>query len=261
MAAISLSSSNAYTQNFDTLANSGTANSTLPAGWAFAESGSGANAAYAAGTGSDTGGNTYSFGSTGSTDRALGGLQSGSTIPTFGAEFTNSSAQSITSLLIAYTGEQWRLGAANRTDRLDFQISLNATSLTTGTWTDVNALDFTAPTQVGTVGALDGNAAANRTAISSTITGLNIAAGQTFWIRWVDLNATGSDDGLGIDDFSLTPSFGVGLPTLSISDATVTEGNDGTTVLSYTVTASAAAGAGGITFDIATAATGTATAG
>jgi len=36
-----------------------------------------------------------------------------------------------------------------------------------------------------------------------TITGLNIANGATFYLRWSDFNATGSDDGLGIDDFSI----------------------------------------------------------
>jgi hypothetical protein len=55
------------------------------------------------------------------------------------------------------------------------------------------------------LGALNGNSAANRTAISSSITSLSIAIGATFWIRWTDLNASGSDDGLSVDDFSLTP--------------------------------------------------------
>jgi hypothetical protein len=104
---------------------------------------------------------------------------------------------------ISYFGEQWRLGALSRLDRLDFQYSLNATSLTTGTWIDVNALDFTATTTTGTVGALDGNAASNRTAISFNITSLNIANGAQIWIRWSDLDATGADDGLGIDNFSI----------------------------------------------------------
>ena len=34
--------------------------------------------------------------------------------------------------------------------------------------------------------------------------GLSIADGSTFWIRWIDFNATGSDDGLGVDDFSMS---------------------------------------------------------
>jgi hypothetical protein len=202
-------------ENFDTLANSGGTSSTTPAGWTFSESDTNANTTYSVGTGSATGGDTYSFGATGSTDRAFGGLQSGSLVPTIGAAFTNNTGQTIASVLISYTGEQWRLGALSRTDRLDFQISTDASSLTTGTWMDVNALDFTAPVQTGSTGALNGNVAPNRTSISSTITGLSIPNGATFWIRWNDLNATGADDGLAIDDFCLTANGSAQAPSIT----------------------------------------------
>jgi predicted extracellular nuclease len=246
---ISLTTSgSAYTQNFDTLANTGTS-STLPAGWALSESGSAANTTYAAGTGSGTTGDTYSFGASGNTERALGGLQSGSLIPTIGACFTNDTGGNISSIAIAYTGEQWRLGATGRADRIDFQYSLNATSLADGTWVDVNALDFSSPITSGTVGALNGNAAANRTAISSTVGGLNIPGGATFFIRWTDFNASGSDDGLAVDDFSLTPNPP---PSLSITDVIVLEGDSGRTIATFTVSLSSPALAGGVTFDIAT---------
>ena len=67
-----------------------------------------------------------------------------------------------------------------------------------------------------------------------------------------------ADDGAGGTAVTIAPAP---LPTLSISDPTVVEGNaGGTAVLRYVVTASAAAPASGITFDIATA-DGTATAG
>ncbi|MBI1761578.1 MAG: putative Ig domain-containing protein [Acidobacteria bacterium] len=214
----------AYTQNFDTLANTGTS-STVPTGWAFSESGTNANTTYTAGTGSSTTGDTYSFGAAASTERAFGGLQSGSLVPTIGACFTNNTGTTVTSLLISYTGEQWRLGTAGRADRLDFQYSLDATSLTTGTWTDVDALDFNSPFTT-TIGALDGNAAANRTAISSTITGLSIANGATFFIRWNSFDATGADDGLSVDDFSLTPQGAGGggnTLTLTCTPATFSE--------------------------------------
>ncbi len=198
-----------YTQNFDTLATTGTTNATLPSDWVITETGGGAqdNEQYAADNGTSSTGDTYSYGSTGSTDRALGGLQSGTLIPTWGVSFTNTTGNPITRLTVSYTGEQWRLGTAGRTDQLDFQYSLDATSLVTGTWTDVNTLDFVTPV-TSTTGAQDGNAAANRTAISTTLTGLNIPNGATFWFRWQDLNASGADDGLAIDDFSLSsPSF------------------------------------------------------
>src|ERR1051325_9644669 len=205
---ISISSFNtAVTQNFDTLASTGTS-STTPAGWGFAESGTNANTTYTAGTGSSATGDTYSFGATGSTERAFGGLQSGSLVPTVGAVFINNTGSAIDSLTISYTGEQWRLGATGRVDRLDFQYSTNATSLSSGSYIDVNTLDFTAPVTAGTLGALDGNASANRTIITNTISGLSIPNGATFWIRWASFDASGSDDGLAIDDFSITATGG-----------------------------------------------------
>lgn len=207
IAQVSLSTINSpYTQDFNTLANTGTSTA-LPTGWFLNEAGG--NTFYAAGTGSDNAGNTYSFGAASNSDRAFGGILSGSVNPTIGASFTNNTGSTITSLDIAYFGEQWRLGATGRFDQIDFQYSLNATSLTSGAWTDVNSLDFIAPNSTGTVGALDGNAAGNRISISSSITGLSIAAGATFWIKWTDFNASGSDDGLGIDDFSITPQASI----------------------------------------------------
>jgi hypothetical protein len=203
-----------YTQDFNTLASSGTANTSVPDGWEFAETGNNANTTYRAGTGSDNTGDTYSYGSSGSTERAFGGLRSGNLVPFIGAQFSNDTGGTITSLAISYTGEHWRLGqntTGRAADRMEFQVSTDAASLTTGTWTDYDLLDFTSPVTSGTVGALNGNVDPNRTAISATITGLNIPAGATFWIRWLDTDLTpGADDGLSVDDFSLTPDGTVG---------------------------------------------------
>jgi Lamin Tail Domain len=179
-----------------------------------------------------------------STERALGGLQSGAVIPTFGASFTNNTGSVITALNIGYTGEQWRLGTAARPDRLDFQYSTDATSLTTGTWTDADTLDFTAPITAGTAGALDGNAAANRTSINSSISALSISTSSNFWIRWNDLNATGADDGLAIDDFSISTVNGIVLPTVSIAaqDASAAETGSDSGVFRITRTGSTLVG-------------------
>jgi len=135
-------------------------------------------------------------------------LQSGSLVPTIGAQFTNNTLSAITSLNISYTGEQWRAGVLNRNaaDRLDFQLSTNATSLITGTWVDYDSLDFSSPNINTALGALNGNAAPNRTALSALVSGFNIANGSSFWIRWASFDITGADDGLAIDDFSLTPN-------------------------------------------------------
>ena len=248
------------TENFNTLSNTAgsTTNTALPTGWYLTEAGLGArdNEQYAVDTGGSTTGDIYSYGAAASTERAFGELRSGTLIPLFGAKFTNNTGATITSLDVSYTGEQWRFGGVHSTvaDRLDFQYSVNATDLSTGTYLDANALDFNPPVTAGTAGALDGNAAANRTAISSTITGLSIPAGATFFIRLNDVDATGADDGLAIDDFSVTPhGSGGGGTTLSIGDVTQVETNAGTTNFNFTVSLSAPAGAGGVTFDASTA--------
>jgi hypothetical protein len=197
----------AYTQNFNTLANTLTTNSLSITGWHLTETGGSLrdNEQYAADTGASTTGDTYSYGAGANTERALGGLRTGTLVSLFGAGFTNNTGQTITSLAISYTGEQWRLGFAGRADRLDFQYSTDATSISTGTWTNLDGLDFTTPNTT-TSGAKDGNNASNRTALSSTLSSLSISAGAVIWIRWQDFDATNSDDGLAVDDFSLTPS-------------------------------------------------------
>jgi uncharacterized repeat protein (TIGR01451 family) len=245
----------AATQNFDTLSNvaGSTTNNLTITGWFLTESGGGArdNEQYAVDTGGSTNGDTYSYGAAASTERALGQLRSGTLIPLFGACYTNNTGATITSLAVAYTGEEWRLGTAGRTDQMNFEYSLNATDLVTGTWTNVAALNFVTP-DTATTGAKNGNAAADRTALSSTIPALGIANGATFWVRWNDTDATGADDGLAVDDFSLTPNA-VPPVNLTINDVSLNEGNAGTTSFTFTVSLSAPAGAGGVTFDIATA--------
>src|SRR6266705_1673414 len=206
------------TENFDTLSNTAgsTTNTTLPTGWYITEAGGSAP------------GDTYSYGAAASTDRALGALRSGTLIPLFGAKFTNNTGSTITSLDVAYTGEEWRLGTVARTDQINFEISTNATDLSTGTYTGVAALNFVTPDTV-TTGAKNGNAAGDRTVLSSTISGLTIPDGASFFIRWTDTDATGADDGLSVDDFSITPQTGAVTPTLNINDVALAEGNSGTT--------------------------------
>ncbi|MDB5678844.1 Calx-beta domain-containing protein [Sphingomonas bacterium] len=234
----------ASTQDFNTLSNTAGSsnNTTMPNGWYFLESLGGArdNGQYAVDTGGSTTADTYSYGATASTERALGQLRSGTLASVIGSQFTNNTGGAIGSLEITYDGEQWRFGGVHSTvpDKLDFQISYDATSLSTGTWIDVNTLDFNSPITTGTAGALDGNAAANRVAgINAIISGLNIAAGATFWVRWVDQDATGSDDGLAIDNFSIKANAAVATPgSLTIADMAVAEGNSGDTDMVFTVT-------------------------
>ncbi len=201
MAAINLSSS--YSQNFDSLLATGanitwTDDSTI-AGWYSNRP------TYEAGTGSSNAGSLYSFGSTGSTDRALGAVSSSSTgTILYGVRLVNNTSSTIAGLNVGYTGEQWRNSGANAAQVVDFQYQVGATNLTTGSWVDFNALDFTSPVFSATAGVLDGNLSANQTALSSTISGLSVGSGQEIWLRWSDIDHTGADHGLAIDNFSVS---------------------------------------------------------
>ena len=186
-------------QDFSTLANTGTS-SVTPPGWAFFETGANANSTYTAGTGSGNAGDTYSFGPTSSTERAFGGLQSGSLVPNIGVCYTNNTGSAITGFMITFKGETWRVGALNRADGIQFQYNQNTTAINgAGTWTSFSGLDYFNPGQATGSGSEQHSAI-----ISSAISGLNIAPGNTFCLRWVSFDATGSDDGIGVDDYSLT---------------------------------------------------------
>jgi hypothetical protein len=103
------------TENFDTLASTGTGltwtdNSTI-AGWYSTRT------AYNSATGNSATGALYSFGVAGTnpvTDRALGGVASGTTGTFYwAARFVNNTGNTITSLDISYVGEQWRNGGSS----------------------------------------------------------------------------------------------------------------------------------------------------
>src|ERR1043166_6344215 len=213
----------AVTQNFDTLAstpvntNVAWADDSTLTGWFAQFTAVTSNpTTYRIGTGSDTTGAIYSFGVAGTnavTERAFGSVSSGTPGDIyFAVKLTNNTGTTITGLLISYNGEQWRDGGnvSLALQKLDFQYQVaNAGTITdantpsTG-WTDYDPLDFTGPKATTTAGALDGNAAANRTAKSALLS-LNVPNGQEIWLRWKDINDTGNDPGLAIDDFSVTP--------------------------------------------------------
>lgn len=225
----SLTSGNlTYTQNFNTLAStSGSTGSAVPTGFGFAETGTGSDITYGVGTGTTSAANTYSFGdSVNPLDRAFGGVRSPTTgvNPTIGGCVLNNSGSTIYSLEITYDGEQWRLGATGRVDRLDFQYSKDATSLLDGTWTDVDGLDFTTPIFSGyATGLTPGNDASfRRTGINALISNLNLANGDKIYIRYLDLALATSNDGLAIDNFSLVAALTPTAASASISGRVTT---------------------------------------
>jgi predicted extracellular nuclease len=257
------------TQNFDTLATSGTANTwtddtTLP-GWYSQFVATPTNpTTYRADAGTSNTGAIYSYGTGTSTERAFGSLSSGTPGDIYIAvKLTNNTGSAITSLGISYIGEQWRNGGNTSAQNLDFQFQVAAAGTITDAntpstgWTDFDTLDFVSPTTGATAAALDGNAAANRTAKSANLP-LTVSNGQEVWLRWKDTNDAGNDHGLAIDDFSVTASAAATptptpTPTLNVGDVAQTEGDSGQTNFTFTVSLTSPAPAGGVTFNVDTA--------
>jgi hypothetical protein len=207
----SISGAGYYLEDFNSLPSSGptswTDDSTL-SGWYAQRSATNTTTIISSDGGSSTGG-LYSFGTTGSTDRALGSVGSGgSGALAWGASFRNDTGGLLSFTSLLYTGEQWRSGgttSAAQTVSMSYQIGSAASDLTAGNdnaWTLLPSLDFTSPVNNATSGLLDGNDSANRVAVTS---GLDLLLAPGAWItfRWNDLNHDGNDHGLAIDDLRL----------------------------------------------------------
>lgn len=208
-----------YNQDFNGLGNVDGAsytyvdNSTI-AGWYVNSEEMDTNSdEYYAKDGTSTGGEVYSFGDDGASDRALGYLGSGGNdYFNMAISFSNSTGSSIASIAVSFVGEQWRSGGdtSDNNNELVFSYrvfdsgtaTLPASTDQTG-WTTVSSLLFQPPQPLASVGSLDGNLAANRESLSDTLTGINWGADQELWIRFSGGDGSGSDAGLGIDDFSM----------------------------------------------------------
>jgi endonuclease/exonuclease/phosphatase family metal-dependent hydrolase len=201
-----------YKQDFDSLAVSGasnpwTDNSTLPGWYASRTIGGSAVTAYRAESGSSIAGALYSFGNTGSLERALGSVASGTPGNfAYGIRFTNDTATTQTNILISYTGEQWRNGGIAALQNLAFAYRISNSAITNSdagnanTWISLAALDFSSPNANATAGPLDGNAATNQQVfVNVALSGVNVAPGQELFLRWFDVNDTDFDHGLALD--------------------------------------------------------------
>jgi len=200
-----------YSENFDGMGPEGT---TYLNGWtAVRYAGTGAigeTLVIVVTDGSANSGAIYNVGAVMAADRSFGPLGSGSTVPRFGASFLNNTGSGITEVALAGVMEQWRSGSNSSINEVNaFEYSLDATDLSSGTWVAVSSFDLNEKIiSSTTAAALDGNLAENQTAINATISGLNWTPGANLWIRWSDVNDTGSDGICAIDNMTMTVTTG-----------------------------------------------------
>lgn len=219
-----------YTQDFNTMDTVTSSPSTnLPLGWSLFERGTGAAAdqKYVAGYGASNAGNAYSFGVAADSDRALGSIASGSNQPHFGMAIINNTTSDINAITIAYKGEQWRLGDTLAVaDSLVFEYSTLVWGMndTVNTWTQEWGLMFNSPVVTAAAATpLVGNVAPNFTNKTGTFS-VTVPVGDTIYLRWRDINITGADDGLSVDDLSINFSFSTKIKNTQ-NDIITTQGN------------------------------------
>lgn len=153
-------------------------------------------------------GNVYNVGTPGSEERAFGTTADAATVPALGAVFTNNTGGTVSKISIQTRMEQWKQ-SSNTTinETVAFYYSFDATSLNTGTWTNVTALNLKEKLTAATSNdAVNGNLASNYTNMASIITGLNWTNGTNLWIKWVDTNDAGSNGMYAIDNFIISVS-------------------------------------------------------
>lgn len=242
-----------YNQNFNSLTTAGawSNNSTL-SGWYIEKNSAGAISSFALNTGSTTTAGLYSYGTASASDRSIGSYLTNAFAGSpggvgYGLRIQNNTGGPINSITVAYTGEQWRKENSATAHKLTFAYktgtnltTVGATDLITGGFTAITSLDFTTPQASATTAtALDGNLAANRVVISATtITFASpVASNEEILLKWFDVNDSGNDHTLTIDDLTITAgqstSPSLSATPVSISGLNYTENNGPSAATSY----------------------------
>jgi hypothetical protein len=227
------------TQNFNSLATSGTTNAwsndTSPlSGWSLFRRTSSSNTTpvavtnYLASTGSGTEGGFYSFGPSGNSDRALGGIGSanatawgsapqGQVAGWMAVAIQNGTGGVLNEFTVAFDGEQWRRENNATAHTMVMEYGFGATFDVVSTWTAPGGnFDWTGPVTGTTTGAaIDGNSTGSVTGRGGTIGSLTWANSQILWIRWIENNDAGNDHGLAIDNFSFSAAAVAAVPEVS----------------------------------------------
>ncbi len=205
-----------YTENFDGLAASTTLSDTagthaaLPnTGWeATRIAGSSSSALpYISDDGSSNSGSIRNASIGASSDHALGAISSGSNTPAFGVAFTNNTGSTITGFTLVFDAEQYRTSTSTQ-NVLSFAYGVTGGGATLGDYlsaasgmTALAAGDITGTAPVSSNGQGYTLLGADQTV---TVTGLNVAAGQSIFLRWQDFNDVGNDAVLAIDNVRFT---------------------------------------------------------
>jgi hypothetical protein len=172
--------------------------------------------------GDQTTGGQVSFGSPNSANRALGLLATKTTAGTaFGAKFLNDTAANLGEVSVQVTGEVWRQSNVPKTLQCYYVIDPTGTNaFPTNATAYLPALNVNFPTNAADTGgvAVNGTLAVNQTNLNvANLPIANWPPGAALWLIWQMPDATGSAQGLGIDNLSFTANVAPPVLNLQVS--------------------------------------------
>ena len=214
-------SDSAYTQNFDSLPFTGTFsltgknvfyfnkspfNKANLAGWQFYQIvGTSVKSDFNILIANSSAHGVYSLGTINSKDRALGSLATTSGTYSFGLVINNKTGKTLNSFNIRFFAEQWRRGGSGNINTWAFKYKignydsiniLNFISDTNGNFSSVNYTNSDSYVIMG------GDSIQNKKYINFTNSNFVWENNQQLILRWDDRVEAGSNDAMGIDDFS-----------------------------------------------------------
>lgn len=161
--------------------------------------------------GSGGSGGIYSYGtSLSDANRALGSVASGTNIPAFGVEIVNTSSVTLNSFTFSFDAQEWRKANGSTAVVNSLAFAYGFTGLGTATsanyLTDSSLIPLASGNVVGT-SPITTSPFIVFTALGTvnvSVSGLNVAPGQSIFLRWQDTNDLSNDAGLAIDNFSFS---------------------------------------------------------
>jgi hypothetical protein len=237
-----------YSENFDGLTTAWDNNAPAINGWSFFRAGNGSSNTIRDATtlavttvnqnaGSVFNGGVYSFGATGATDRALGGIGSnsyGDMIMVLGLK--NTTGTTLTEFTIDHALEQWRCGGNTAAHYLGFDYRVSSSATLDADDTNAVSTNFIAPggafdgfsiINEASSRAVDGNTEGRVNNVGGTITGISWAPDTILVLRWWRNNDIGNDHGIALDDLVFSASAGTTAPTISGSVSLQNTADDG----------------------------------
>lgn len=210
-----------YSQNFSSLSTSTnnpqtwTNDSTLT-GWYLYSTAGGTPSTYTPQWETGISGSVfYHARNTGETNRSFLGARTGSSIgdASYGLQLTNNTGSQLNSFDLSFKASQFYKTTAAQKMKVFY--STDATSLTSGTWTEMTALQYTAIYTSGNAVVISAEEIASRADKSVTGVSVTWADGGDLWIKWTsyrDLSGdySGASAVLAINDvtFSAIPEPG-----------------------------------------------------